>query len=105
MALAYIGRLYQVEKRGREDGLSLRISARYADRRAGDPLRLACLAERAGASGAAASPMGEAIGYALGQWRALRRYLRTGTWDRQQRGGTRLAAGGAWTEKLVVRRQ
>lgn len=79
VALAYIGRLYQVEKRGREDGLSPADLCALRRQESGPILSdlHAWLKEQAQVV-LPRSPMGEAIGYALGQWRALGRYLEDG---------------------------
>ena len=78
-ALAYIGQLYAVEREAREKELDAEARRALRDERSRpmlesfrrwlDAQALAALPQ---------SPLGGAIGYALGQWRALNRYLDDG---------------------------
>ncbi|MBE7560175.1 transposase [bacterium] len=101
---AYIGRLYQVEKRGREDGLS--PADLCALRRQESAPILSDLHAWLQAQAQAVlpqAPMGEAIGYALGTMDGLDALPGgRGPGDRQQRRGNALLRQVALGRKTLV---
>ena len=82
VALAFIGRLYGIERQATEQGLDVpgRCTLRQEKARPALHEFRAWLLRQVGVT-LPKSPLGEAIGYALDQWTALTRYLDDGRLD------------------------